>query len=694
MSGDQYAEAYKEETYELLGKLESGLLEMEENPDDQELIAGAFRAMHTIKGSGAMFGFTDIADFTHHVETAFDHVREGKISVTKHLVDLSLSACDLIRQMVDGKTVDTAVTEEVLAYFREMTSTEGSPEVNAESSNDGSGGQSEPIRTYRIQFRPNPDIFAAGTNPLPLLDELRGLGECTVIAHTHKILPLNELNPESCYIFWAVVLTTNRGINAIKDVFIFVEDESEITIEVIDDDDLMDDETDYKKLGEILVERGEVSEENLENVLNAQKRVGELLVEEKATQPEAVESALAEQKHVKQIRKNHQEKDSASSIRVSAEKLDALVDLVGELVTVQARLSQKSASENDSELMSIAEEVEHLTAELRDNTMGIRLLPIGTTFARFKRLVRDLSSELGKRILLETKGGETELDKTVIERLNDPLVHLIRNCIDHGIELPDARENIGKPAQGAVRLSAAHLGANVVITIQDDGAGLDSDTIRAKAVERGLISPDAKLSENEIFSQIFAPGFSTAKEITDVSGRGVGMDVVKRSIEALQGSIDISSKKGVGTTISLKLPLTLAIIDGLMVKIGDGDYVFPLSAVEECMELTRNEADKALKRNTMDLKGQMISYLSMRKIFEVNGGAPPFEKIVIVESDGNKIGLGVDFIVGQHQTVIKTLGDMYGDIEGLSGATIKGDGDVALIIDTNALVKTVEQVKH
>ncbi len=685
---DQYSETYTEEAYELLGELEADLMKMEENPNDRELIAGAFRAMHTIKGSGAMFGFTEIANFTHHVETAFDHLREGKIPVTKQLVDLSLSACDLIRQMVEGKTVDAAVTEEILASFREITSTGSPPSKTTASSNDGPVVETEAIRTYRIQFRPNLDIFSTGANPLPLLDELRDLGECKCIARTHNILPLNELDPESCYIFWDVVLTTNRGINAIKDVFIFVDDESEITIEVIDDD-IMNEETDYKKLGKILVERGEVSEENLESVLTSQKRVGELLVEEKAIEPDAVDSALIEQQHVKQVRKNRQEKVAASSIRVPAEKLDALVDLVGELVTVQARLSQAALSIKTSELTSISEEVEHLTAELRDNTMGIRMLPIGTTFARFKRLVRDLSNELGKEIVLETEGGETELDKTVIERLNDPLVHLIRNSIDHGVESPNVRKHMGKSAEGTVRLTAAHQGAHVIINIEDDGAGLDTEVIRHKAVERGLVAPDADLADNEIFAQIFAPGFSTAKEVTDVSGRGVGMDVVKRSIDALQGSIDISSKKGVGTTITLKLPLTLAIIDGLMVRIGEGDYVFPLSAVEECVELDRKDANKAWDRRMMELRGRMISYLSMRNYFGVSGEQPPYEKIVIVESNGNKIGLGVDYVVGQHQTVIKSLGDVYRDVEGVSGATIKGDGDVALILDVNTLVQSV-----
>jgi two-component system chemotaxis sensor kinase CheA len=318
------------------------------------------------------------------------------------------------------------------------------------------------------------------------------------------------------------------------------------------------------------------------------------------------------------------------------------------------------------------------------------MLPIGTTFSKFKRLVRDLSGELKKHIVLLTEGAETELDKTVIERLNDPLVHLIRNCIDHGIELPDAREAAGKPRQGTIHLSAAHSGANVLIRITDDGAGLDADAIRAKAAEKGLIAADAELSEKETFALIFAPGFSTARQITSVSGRGVGMDVVKRSIDALRGTVEVSSQKGVGTTITLKLPLTLAIIDGLLVKVGDGHYVLPLSIVEECVELTREDVVSAHGRHMTYVRGEIVPYIRLRERFLVGGHAPDMEQIVITESSGGKVGFVVDKVVGEHQTVIKTMGRMYNKVDVISGATILGDGTVALIMDVSKLVESVE----
>ena len=476
-----------------------------------------------------------------------------------------------------------------------------------------------------------------------------------------------------------------------KDVFVFVEDDCELNIDIIDDSLTSDKETSHKKLGDILVERGDLSTENLRKTLAKQKRFGQMLLDANLINACKVESALAEQQHVSVItekREIKQKKDAASTIRVDSDKLDSLVNLVGELVTVQARLTQTAASKDDSELILVAEEVERLTEELRDNTMSVRMVQIGTMFARFKRLIRDLSSEMGKTIEMSTEGAETELDKTVIDKLNDPLVHLIRNSIDHGIETPDDREAAGKPRHGIVHLSATHSGANVLIEIVDDGAGLNPEAIKAKAVEKGLIEPDAELPEKDIFALILQAGFSTAEKVTNVSGRGVGMDVVKRSIEALRGTIDISSKRGVGTTITLKIPLTLAIIDGLLVKIGQEVFVVPLSLVEECVELTAEDIEKAHGRHIANVRGEIIPYINLRDKFSINGGKPDIEQIVIAEVDDNRVGFVVDDVIGEHQTVIKALGKFYRDVEGVSGATILGDGTVALILDIPKLVQS------
>ncbi len=686
---DIHRETFKQEAYELLAKLETSLLELEESPNDMEIVGSVFRAMHTIKGSGAMFGFDDVAAFTHQVESVFDMVREGRIPVTKELVDLTLNACDCIHKMVDGAPVPEALLLKTTDGFQKLLPVaESGNDLVAENLSSAMTFETEPsTRTFSIRFKPHKEILSSGANPILLLDELCEMGDGKVIALTGNIPSLKDLNPEECCFSWHIILTTKEDENAIKDVFIFVEDECELDIRCLENEDEEDVE-DVRKIGKILVERGDLRPEDLQATLTTQKRLGELLVEAKVVDAGAVDAALVEQRRIKARREETREKLTASSIRVSAEKLDTLVDLVGELVTVQASLSQKAGMVNDAELLSIAEEVERLTADLRDNTMSIRMLPIGTTFSKFKRLVRDLSNELGKEVILTTEGEETELDKTVIERLNDPMVHIIRNSIDHGIEIPSDRKAAGKPTRGTVQLSAIHSGANVLIRISDDGAGLNPESIREKAVAKGLIAADAEMTEKELFSLILAPGFSTAKKITDVSGRGVGMDVVKRSIEALRGSVDIASQKGQGTTITLKLPLTLAIIDGLLVRIGVEFYVLPLSTVEECVELTRDEVLNTRGRNMINVRGEIVSYILLRKLFKESGPPPDIQHIVIVGIDGQRIGFVVDTVLGEHQTVIKNLGRIYKDAVEFSGATILADGTVALILDVQKITQT------
>ena len=691
---EQHKAVYREEAHELLAELETSLLELEEKPDDAELIGRIFRAMHTIKGSGAMFGFDDIAAFTHEVETVFDMVRNGLLPVTKELIDLTLSSRDYIKTLLDEPdSADKQKAGEIINSLKKLTPKTLMPDEakNSPAFPSPKGNESGTSVTYRIRFRPPIDIFTRGINPILLINELYNLGECSITAQTDAIPRIVDIDPESCYTYWDIVLTTDLGVNAIKDVFIFIEDDSEINITVLNDSTTSETEARHKKIGEILLERGDLTEKDIKNALRKQKPVGEFLINAGMVDAGKIESALAEQKHVKEIKQREQPADTASSIRVASDKLDSLVNLVGEMVTVQARLSQLSAFRNDPALLSVAEEVERLTGELRDQTMSIRMLPIGTTFSKFKRLVRDLSKELGKQIDMTTEGAETELDKTVIEKLNDPMVHLIRNCIDHGIETPGIRSAVGKPAQGMVQLSARHSGAYVLIEIMDDGAGLDADAIRAKAVEKGMIPPDSELTEKEIYSLILAPGFSTAKKVTNVSGRGVGMDVVKRTIDNLRGSIGITSQKGTGTTITLKLPLTLAIIEGLLVQIGKEYFVLPLSAVEECVELTREDIANAHGRHLANVRGQIVPYIRLREQFMIIGRQPDIEQIVIVGVEGHRVGFVVDNVVGEHQTVIKTLGRVYKDIEGISGATILGDGTVALILDIQKLVQTAEQ---
>ncbi|MEZ5359721.1 MAG: chemotaxis protein CheA [Candidatus Zixiibacteriota bacterium] len=687
-------ETFRLEIEELLGDIEEAVLDIEQDPDNRETIDRLFRAMHTIKGSGGMFGMDAISDFTHHVETALDCVREGQLSVTEELIDLILASRDHIEALLvefdSGPPADRANSEDIVSRLQAIIPSAAAigNHVSPDSARESAGQpHRNTLATFRIRFRPAPGIFTTGLDPVLLLEELMDLGKCAIVAQTEDFPELSEFDPENCYIYWDIVLTTKAGLGAIKDVYIFVEDDSKIDIVEIASEESDDPDSDTPRFGDILIDRGDVSRKDLEDALNEQQRLGQILVNKGLVSEDKVRSALREQ----QVLQDRKKSAKSESVRVPADKLDMLVNLVGELVITRAQLSQVVATINRYELESPVEEVDRLTAELRDLVLNIRMVPIGTTFTRFRRLVRDLSSELGKEIRLITEGAETEMDKTVVDRLGDPLVHLIRNSIDHGIELPDERRNKGKQTCGTITLRAAHRGAHVVITVADDGQGLDRDIIRAKAIEKKLISPDEKLSDKEIFSQIFAPGFSTAQKVSNISGRGVGMDVVKREIDNLRGTVEIDSSRSRGTTMNLSLPLTLAIIDGLLVKVGDELYVVPLNAVEKCLELNAAAHALSSERNVFQDQGELIPFVRVRDFFGLAGRRPNLEEAVIVSVGDERFALVVDHVIGDHQTVIKSLGKAYENIVGVSGGTIMGDGTVALIIDVAGVLRNTKQ---
>jgi len=644
---DHYRQAFMEEAGELLVELETALLELEKSPADGELIGRVFRALHTIKGSSAMFGFDAVAAFTHEIETVFELVGAGGVLVTGELVGLALLARDLIKAML---TAPEAGGDDVAGRARQLVDSFRAMAHGEERflSCAEAPALAGPV-TYRVRFRPVREMFLSGANPIHLLNELRQLGECRVTVETGEVPPLAELDPALCYLSWDILLTTAHGVDTIRDAFVFAGDD-ELEIEAADGAPA--------GAGHAAEESGEIA---IPGPLNSQEAG-----EEKSG------------------------REAISSIRVSADKLDCLVNLVGELVTVQARLSQTAADRNDAGLIALAEEVERLTVELRDNALNIRMLPIGSTFSRFRRLVHDLAIDLGKDVEMVTAGAETELDKTVIEMINDPLVHLIRNCIDHGIELPEVREAAGKPRRGTVQLSAVHSGGSVLITIRDDGAGIDREAIRDRAMAKGMLAASAELSDKELLSLIFAPGFSTSEEVTSISGRGIGMDVVKRGVDALRGSISVASRQGEGTTVTMRIPLTLAIIESLLVRIGADCYVLPLALVEECLELTRIDVARAHGRHLINVRGQIVPYIRLRDRFGVCGAPPEIEQIVIAEVEGKRIGFVVDHVIGDHQTVIKSLGKVFRDAVGVSGATILGDGTVALILDIPRLIQGEE----
>ena len=661
---DKYKQAFQEEAREILVELESSLLELNENRGDKELVARAFRALHTIKGSGAMFGFDELAAFTHKLENAFDEVRNGRLSVTSELVDLSLAALDQIKAMLEESagrgTANRTIAAEILAKVQRLT---GKPENHSAEASPSAplartAVESGAARDWHIRFSPGPDFMRSGANPLLLLRELKQLGNLRLQASTTAIPPLAEIDPERCYIAWDMVLTTAAAREAISDVFIFVADSCELTIEPAPEIEL-----------EPAVEPAPEQ------------------VPSEAASPVAAESNAPEKKSPSWGRRASDTPDNASSIRVTAAKLDQFVNLVGELVTVQARLVEVAASRDDPEVAAVSEEVERLTTALRENSISIRMLPIRATFERFRRLVHDLARDLHKEVELTIAGADTELDKSVIEQLGDPLMHLIRNSMDHGIEPPERRLAAGKRRGATIHLSARHAGGNVLISVADDGAGINAAAVRERAIEKGLATGDAQLTEAQIFAFILAPGFSTARVVSDVSGRGVGMDVVRRSVETLRGSIDIASKPGAGTTVTLRLPLTLAIIDGLLVRVGQAYFVLPLASTLECIELSRQDIEQANGKHVANVRGEIIPYIRLREYFDMPMELLEREQIMVTETEEGRYGFVVDEVLGDHQTVIKNLGRFYRHVDLVSGATILGNGNVALILDPQRLVR-------
>ena len=644
MSAPDPAETFRQEAQDLLVQLDDVLLDLEATPGDPELIATAFRALHTLKGSGAMFGFQDLADFAHVVENTFDRLRKTGAAPSHEIIATSLAAKDFMRQLVlEPDAADPESGRAVLAELQRLDPTavvSAAPQAAAEA-----GVVSGPA-TYEIAFALPADCLLCGTNPLLLLDELRDIGDCEIVAETDAVPALEDLDPETSVLRWRARLTTDQPQAAIDDVFMFVIDDMELDVRRID---------------------AAPAPATTSPTPSAESVVAPMRPRSAATAPVSSPSG-------------------PTGIRVSAERIDSLMDRVGELVIAQSRLRQIAQASPDQTLRAIAEEIERLAAELRASTMGIRMIPIGQLFGRFRRVVHDLARDLGKSVHMETSGEETELDKTVIESLNDPMLHLIRNAIDHGFEDGDARVAAGKPAAGTLTLSARHAGAQVLITIADDGRGMDRARIRAKAVEAGLLPETGEVSDSELFSVIFAPGFSTAASVTSVSGRGVGMDVVKRTIDGLRGFIEVSSTPGAGSAVTLRLPLTLAIIDGLLVRVGSGRYVIPLSIVEECVELADAGASASEARSFLNIRGDLVPFLRLRELFDATVPPDPYQKVVVVAAGDRRVGLVVDQIVGDHQTVIKSLSRLHADVPTFSGATILGDGTVALILDVVNLI--------
>jgi len=752
MNLDQALHTFVAEAGELLVEMEDALLRLETEPDNGELVHAMFRAAHTIKGSAGLFGLDAIVSFTHVVENALDKVRNGELPVSGALIAALLPCRDHIEKLL-GFIPDMALDDDtrvagegLLAKLRAFlgapaaasgTAERKSPPAVHEGRVETSGGGVVETDNWHLSLRFGRDVLRNGMEPLSFIRYLGTLGEVVSVTTLADAMPdLDEMDPESCYLGFEIDLKSDADKETIEGVFEFVREGS--TIHVLPPRSMVSKfieliralPEDDKRLGEILVSSGALTRAELERGLEIQrcpakrrtegcehqceageggdqalaciaepeadctyqgppvKPLGEILVEEQAVAREVVETALDKQKQVKE----HKAAES-KLVRVQADKLDALINLVGELVIAGAGANLLAQRRGDGALQEATALMSRLVEEIRDGALRLRMVQIGETFSRFQRVVRDVSRELGKDIELVITGADTELDKSVVEKIGDPLTHLVRNSMDHGIEPPEVRAARGKPAKGRLMLNAYHDSGSIVIEVGDDGGGLNKDKILKKAIERGIVSPNQNLSDHEIYQLIFEAGFSTADQVSNLSGRGVGMDVVRRNIESLRGTVELDSTPGEGATVRIRLPLTLAIIDGFLVGVGNAAYVVPLEMVLECVELSEADRQSLAHRAYVNLRGEVLPFVRLRDHFEIRGGAVRRENIVVVHYGGHKAGLVVDQLMGEFQTVIKPLGKMFASVKGISGSTILGTGEVALILDVPSLIQQAGEVE-
>ncbi|WP_297532851.1 chemotaxis protein CheA [Thalassolituus sp.] len=680
----QFHQVFFEESFEGLDVMESELLDMDPADVDDETVNNIFRAAHSIKGGAGTFGFMPVSEFTHVLETLLDEIRSGKRSMEPRYVDLFLQSVDCLRGMLsdmqDGNDPETERPAELRKEFEKILGME--QESAAAENTDADSDEKD--HGWLIDVHPHTDLLMTGNEPFRMFRELRELvGEDSfdVTADIDNVPELSSLTPEECIINWQIKVTTSVPLDDIKAIFEWVEDECDLTYSPLtgDADTAADNSTtpDQKAPEEQEQQPQETPEV-------ATEKAPVIAEAEKSAKPAKAPKKAAE----------------SSSIRVSIDKVDSLINMVGELVITQSMLGQLGQDFDLSRLAKLQEglsQLEQNTRELQESVMKIRMMPISFAFSRFPRLVRDLGGQLGKKVVLETIGEQTELDKTVMEKINDPLVHLVRNSMDHGLETTEQRIAAGKCEEGTITLNAYHQGGNIVIEVADDGAGLNEDRILKKAIEKGLVPENNSLTPEEIHNLIFLPGFSTAEAVSDISGRGVGMDVVRRNIQALNGSIEVKSQRNVGSTFIIRLPLTLAILDGQLVKVCEETYIFPLVSIVESIQIHRSSLNHVTgSQYVMQLRDEYIPIVRLDKIFGLREEKDVVDEmmLVVVEGDNEKIGIVVDDLLGQQQVVIKSLEQNYQKVSGISGATILGDGTVALIIDISSIGKNIVPVKR
>lgn len=724
MEIDENIQIFIAEGEELLQDMEDTLLVLENN-SDEETLNTIFRAAHTIKGSAGLFGLDYIVEFTHVVENVLDDMRNCLIPTSSELITVLMRAKDFIASLIGGIADDfegdSTEKEELinlLNAFRAGSDVALAGGINVakneltdqlqESENSDTG--SAETDNFHISLRFGPDTYRLGFNPAIIFRQLEDLGQIRHAVLVSDIIPvLEELDAEQCYLAYEISLQSAASKEQICEIFEFVEG---VEFHVLPPKSMFSEyrhliqqsPADEFALGQILLQIGTLTEAELQQVLNLQNEnlqagmdpqsqlTGKLLVEQGMVQEDVVEEALKKQNKIRESKQN-----ALNFVKVDSNKLDKLINLVGELVINGAKLDQIAGNIADDDLNETIEGITLALDDLREISLGLRMVPIGMTFNRFHRVIRDISSDLGKQVRLEIYGADTELDKTVIDKIGDPLMHLIRNSLDHGIEPPQERLRSGKDAEGVITLQAQHEAGYITIQVMDDGRGLDPEKLKRKALEKGLISESAKLNDKEAYNLIFAAGFSTAEQVSNVSGRGVGMDVVRRNIESLRGNIFIDAQVGKGTTITIQLPLTLAIIDGFNIRLDQESYIFPLDMVHECITLTDTQMEEATHHNYITLRNEILPVVHLKEYFDMtlNGLAVPVidrdkrNNLVVVMFSNRKIGLFVDELLGEVQAVIKPLGKVFKDLNGFAGFTILGSGMVALVLDIPGLIKQV-----
>ncbi|HEV7135689.1 MAG TPA: chemotaxis protein CheA [Steroidobacteraceae bacterium] len=686
----QFHDAFFEESFEALDAMESALLKLDIGSPEPELINTIFRVAHSIKGGSATFGFSEIASFTHSLETLLDELRSGTMAVTVAVSDLLLKSVDVLRAMLRGVQAKQPIDaqrvsdlqfdlEVAIAKKTEPAAVAAEPATAASPSpaNEPTAGDSAvQAPCWRIHFHPYRELLARGNDPLRMLRELAALGELAVRVDAQTLPPLADVNPQDCYLAWSLELPGDVAEDAIRQVFEWAEGDCDLKIERLPNE-APEAAAVAAPAPAAPVPEATPAPAAAHPTAAAAPPVAVAPRAEGAAKQEGSVSALGD----------------SGSIRVSVEKIDELMNTVGELVITQAMLSQLGSHFDGPEAEKLRAglgQLERNMRELQESVMRVRMLPISFVFSRFPRMVRDLAQRLGKQIELKLTGEQTELDKTVLEKIGDPLVHLVRNSIDHGIESPQTRIAAGKPAEGTVHLDACHRGGNIAVEVSDDGGGLDLERILAKARARGLVDPNDSLTETEIHELIFVPGFSTAEKTTDVSGRGVGMDVVRRNVKELGGKIEVRSDAGRGSRFTITLPLTLAIVDGQSVAVGTETYIVPLISIVESMQLKATGITRLSGHSeVLSFRGDYLPIIRLHELFGVEPRSRALHEglVVVAEGDGRRVGLFVDDLLGQQQVVIKSLEANYGHIEGVSGATILGDGSVALILDVPGLIR-------